>query len=186
MRIDANSALWVLLMAVWVVAAIGSKRTVRRQTTSSKTVQSVLFVLGFLLLFRPWGLPPLDVRFVPDTRVVALLGNVTTAAGVTFAIWARVTLGGNWSGTVTIKEDHRLIYRGPYRIVRHPIYSGVLLAATGTAIGHGKWTCLIGVAVLFLSFHAKWKTEEQFMIEQFGERYVQYLREVKAVVPGFL
>jgi protein-S-isoprenylcysteine O-methyltransferase Ste14 len=87
---------------------------------------------------------------------------------------------------VTIKEDHRLIQRGPYRIVRHPIYSGILLAAVGTAIGYGMAPCLIGVAIAFFHFWTKWRIEERFMVEQFGAQYIQYRQEVKALVPGML
>jgi protein-S-isoprenylcysteine O-methyltransferase len=146
--------------------------------------QGLVVTLGFLLLFRPWLLGPLNVRFLPDARAATLAGLAVTAVGIGFAFWARFTLGRNWSGTVTIKQDHRLIRRGPYRIVRHPIYCGILLAALGTAIGYGKAPCLIGVAITLAGFRAKWKTEERFLEEQFGAPYVQYRQEVKAVVPG--
>ena len=94
------------------------------------------------------------------------------------------TISGYWSGTVTIKEDHRLILKGPYRLVRHPIYFGILLAMVGTAIGYGRVPCLIGVPIAFLALWIKSRTEEQFMTEQFGAQYIQYQREVKGFVPG--
>ncbi|MGO9893681.1 MAG: methyltransferase [Bryobacteraceae bacterium] len=183
---EGYTVLWVLYAAVWVVAALGSKRTIRRQSATSTILHSLLVTVGFLLIFQPWRLGWLNVRFLPDTRTTAICGLAITAAGIGFAFWARFTLGGNWSSTVTIKEDHRLIQRGPYRIVRHPIYSGILLAAVGTAIGYGMAPCLIGVAIAFFHFWTKWRIEERFMVEQFGAQYIQYRQEVKALVPGML
>ena len=146
----------------------------------------ILLLLGCNLVMQPWRLGQWNVRFLPDTQTIGYLGLALTAAGVAFAIWARFTLGRNWSGTVTIKEDHELIQHGPYRIVRHPIYTGILLAMLGTAIGYGRVPCLIGVAIAFFSLRFKWGTEERFMTEQFGAKYTQYRREVKAVIPGIL
>jgi len=186
MPIDAYQALWLLFLIVWMLAALTSKRTVRRQTSMSWMIQATLTWVGFLLLLQPWRLDAVNVRFVPATSASTFCGVVLTAAGIGFAIWARFTLGRNWSGTVTLKQDHELIRQGPYRIVRHPIYAGILLAMLGTAIGYGKVPCLIGVAIVFLGFWIKWRIEEQFMIEQFGAQYIQYRREVKAVIPGVL
>ena len=144
---DGFAVLWALFMAVWVLAAFWSRRTVRRQSLKGRMTYGAFVVLGFVLLFGPRRLGPLNVRFLPDTEISTIAGLVIAAAGMGFAFWARFTLGRNWSSAVTIKEDHRLIRRGPYRIVRHPIYSGILLAALGTAIGYGKAPCLIGVAM---------------------------------------
>jgi protein-S-isoprenylcysteine O-methyltransferase len=180
------AALWVLYLVVWTVAAFGSKRAVRRQPVTSAILHTFLVTLGFLLIFQPWLLGWLNVRFVPDTPTTAICGLVITAAGIGLAFWARFTLGGNWSSTVTVKEDHRLIRSGPYRMVRHPIYSGILLAALGTAIGYGMVPCLIGFAIASIHFWTKWRLEERFMEGQFGAQYVEYQREVKALIPGLL
>src|SRR5579871_135064 len=103
---EASNALWLALLVVWVLAATDSKRTVRRESVKRRFVYECLFLLGFLLLFQPAWVSPLDVRFVPDSEAVHLCGLVLTASGVAFAIWARFTLGRNWSSTVTVKEDH--------------------------------------------------------------------------------
>jgi protein-S-isoprenylcysteine O-methyltransferase Ste14 len=92
-------------------------------------------------------------------------------------------LGGNWSGAVTVKEGHTLICRGPYTIVRHPIYSGLLLALLGVALIIGEVRGLLGVGVLFLSYWLKSRMEERFMLEQFGAGYRQYQQRVKALIP---
>jgi protein-S-isoprenylcysteine O-methyltransferase Ste14 len=183
---DWYAAVWLVFTVVWLVAAAASKRTVRRETRASRAIHATLLLAAFLILLKPWWLGPLDVRFIPDTRATALGGLVLTAAGVAFAIWARLTIGRNWSGTVTVKEHHQLIRHGPYRIVRHPIYSGILLAAAGTAVGQGKVPCFMSLPMAFLAFWVKSRTEERFMTEQFGAAYVQYQHEVKAIIPGVL
>ena len=183
---DAYTALWLLFFTVWLLAAFSGKRTIQREAPTSRILYSVPVMLGFYLVFRPSHIVALDRTFVPDTQINAISGLAMTAAGIALAFWARFNLGRNWSGTVTVKEDHRLIQSGPYRFVRHPIYSGLLLAMAGTAIGAGRLSSLIGVAIAFLGFRSKWRIEERFMQEQFGARYVQYKRDVKAVIPGLL
>ncbi len=180
----AYKVLWCALLVVWAVAAIGVKRTVRRESFGSRMLYGSLFAIGFWMLVLPRG--PLGIRVVPDADATQLCGVALTAAGVAFAIWARLTIGRNWSGTVTLKQDHTLIQRGPYRIVRHPIYSGILLAMLGTAIGVGHVRGLMGFAMVLLALRFKWKIEERFMVEQFGEQYMRYRHDVKAVIPGVL
>jgi protein-S-isoprenylcysteine O-methyltransferase len=179
-------AAWLLLGAVWLAAAVVSKRTIRREPALSRIIYGGLFALACLLLFQPWRLSSLDFRFVADTQIHFVFGLILTGAGIAFAIWARLALGRNWSGTVTIKEDHVLIRHGPYRFVRHPIYAGILLAMAGTAVGYGRTTCLIGLGIALLSFWIKSRKEEEFMIGQFGAQYAEYRREVKALIPGLL
>ena len=103
--------------------------------------------------------------------------------GCCFAVWARVVLGRNWSGSVTVKENHVLVTRGPYRWVRHPIYSGVLLLLLGTVIVAGTVVTGMYVVVVALALWLKMRTEESFMQETFGERYRDYRQHVKALIP---
>jgi len=99
-------------------------------------------------------------------------------------VWARVFLGANWSATVTIKQDHEIIRSGPYALVRHPIYSGLLLGMLGTAIAIGEMRGLVGL--VFLGWWLKLQTEEQFLVEQFGTQYLKYRQETKALIPFVL
>jgi protein-S-isoprenylcysteine O-methyltransferase Ste14 len=110
-------------------------------------------------------------------------GLVLTALGIGFTIWARLWIGGNWSGTITIKEEHELIQNGPYAIVRHPIYSGFLMALLGTAIVQGEVRALLGFPLAVLGWGLKLRMEESFMTQQFGSAYLDYKRRVKALVP---
>jgi len=104
------------------------------------------------------------------------------AAGLGFSVWARVHLGRNWSAEVVVKQDHALIRSGPYRHLRHPIYSGMLLAFLGMALAFGEWRGLLALALVFASFARKSRMEERFMRETFPE-YAEYQRETRALIP---
>jgi protein-S-isoprenylcysteine O-methyltransferase Ste14 len=94
-----------------------------------------------------------------------------------------MTLGRNWSGTVTFKENHELVVRGPYAYVRHPIYTGMMLMFLGTALAQGTFGALLSLPILFLSFWIKYRQEETLMIEHFGEQYRDYMKRVSAIIP---
>ena len=114
------------------------------------------------------------------------IGAAVTAAGLLFAVWARRHIGRNWSGQVTIKSDHELVTTGPYGMVRHPIYTGLLLAFAGTALAVGEVRGLLALAIACAALWRKLKLEERYMREQFGEAYVEYTRRVAAIIPFLL
>lgn len=177
-------ALWVIWLIFWGVAAFGTKPAVRREDVGSRLAYSVPLVAGALLLGVPRILgPALDQRFHPHTFGWYLVGLALTVAGLGFCVAARLWLGRNWSGIVTLKEDHELIRSGPYALVRHPIYSGLLLALIGTAIVIGRWRALIALVLFLAGLLLKMRREERFMAEAFGEAYARYRSEVAALVP---
>jgi len=176
------NALWIVLMTVWAVGALHASPAVRRQRMRSRLTYTLLLVAASLLMWRrPFG--PLRWRFVPHAELVGWIGVGVAVMGIALAIAARVFLGRHWSGAVTVKKDHELIRRGPYAVVRHPIYSGILLGLLGTAMVVGEVRVLIGVAVFAIGFRVKSLTEEQFMEEQFGGEYRDYKSRVKALIP---
>jgi protein-S-isoprenylcysteine O-methyltransferase Ste14 len=179
--------LWIAFLAIWLLAATRTKRVARRASGSSLAVQIGLTVPGAVLMFDSnLSVGFLGFRFLPDVAALAYLGVAITAAGIAFAVWARFVLGQNWSSQVTVKQGHELIRRGPYALVRHPIYSGLLLGLFGTAIGVGELRGLIALAFFIVAWWLKARTEETLMIEQFGEQYRQYRRDVKALIPFVL
>ena len=95
-------------------------------------------------------------------------------------------LGRNWSGVVTVKQDHELIRSGPYRYVRHPIYTGLLIAFAGSAIARGEWRGILALAIVFAALWRKLRLEERWMIETFGDAYLRYRAEVRALIPFVL
>ena len=120
---------------------------------------------------------------IPICSALQYVGVLLLLLGLGFAVWARIVLGRNWSGIVTVKEDHTLITRGPYAWVRHPIYTGILLALLGTAVTLGTVLNFVEVPVVAFAFWLKLRTEERFMLETFGEQYTVYRHHVKALIP---
>jgi protein-S-isoprenylcysteine O-methyltransferase Ste14 len=122
-------------------------------------------------------------RFLPATYWVIAAGSTVTIFGLCVAIWARRHLGRNWSGEITIKVKHELIRTGPYALVRHPIYTGILIMYAGTAIVTGTWMALVGVAMAALAYVRKIRLEEANMRVAFGPAYEDYCKDSRALVP---
>jgi len=177
---------WYLFVIVWIVAGLWVKSTKAAEPLSSRLAYGSLMAVGFYLLFsrRP-AVGLLGARFITNAHWISVAAIVLTFAGVGLSIWARLILGENWSAKVTRKVDHELIRSGPYAFVRHPIYSGLLLATIGTAIFVGEYRGLIAVPLVLLSESIKARREEQFMIEEFGQTYQEYREQTWFIVPGF-
>src|SRR5271165_6553031 len=144
------STAWGIFWILWLLAGFTSKRTVQRQASGSLALHVGLMFTGMLLIFNFWnffthGL--LITRLVPETPFWVWFGAVLAVAGILICFWARAILGTNWSGTVTIKQNHELIRRGPYAFVRHPIYTGLLTGMLGTATIYGLARCFVGVFI---------------------------------------
>jgi protein-S-isoprenylcysteine O-methyltransferase len=176
--------LWCVTIIFWMLGVLASKRTVLRQSPGSRLLQSGLTLLAYCMVFSPYFRTGwLAARILPRSDVTEATGLVLTFLGLVFAVWARVQLGRNWSGAVTVKEDHQLIRRGPYAIVRHPIYTGLLLGIFGMALIIGEICALLGATILLLAFWLKTRTEEAFMRQHFGAQYTQYQHDVKGLIP---
>jgi protein-S-isoprenylcysteine O-methyltransferase Ste14 len=177
-------AAWITLGVVWLIGSFATKPVERIQTRSSRFTQAIVFVLAALLMVRaPLHFGALSRRFVAHSLVVGYIGLALTIVGLAIAIWARFYLGRNWSARVTIKKDHELVRTGPYAIVRHPIYSGIILALAGTVLGFGEIRALLGFVLVIVGIVLKSRLEEKFMSERFGEEYARYRREVKSLIP---
>jgi len=180
-------AAWITVGIVWAVAAITVKRTVRIEPRSSRIGHILTMAIALTLLFSSrLRMGPLAWRAFPPSGIPAVVGLALTIGGIVFAIWARFYLGGNWSSMVTLKQDHTFIRTGPYAIVRHPIYAGLLLALFGTAIELGEFGGFLGVILAFAAWLAKARIEESFLRLQFGGAYVQYSQQVKTLIPFVL
>lgn len=175
---------WAVFVFVWIIGAFTSKQTVRRQSLTSRFGMGAIAIGEYWLLF--WTAKHFGFayrRFLPESIVGLWVGLLMTIAGVIFAIWARVTLGRNWSGIITVKQNHELVRTGPYALARHPIYTGVTFALIGTAVFFGEIRTLILVIAALSVFIHKLKIEEQFMGQQFGPDYARYQEETKTLVP---
>jgi protein-S-isoprenylcysteine O-methyltransferase Ste14 len=176
--------LWMALMVVWVVLWFGMKRAKKREGWSELAQHGILVTLGFWLLFgnrSDWGW--LNVRVVPNVAAAWATGLALTALGVGISIWARLSLGANWSGLVTLKAGHELIRKGLYRWVRHPIYTGILLGMIGTAMIKGHLRGWIGLVIVFAGFYFKARREERFLREEFGAGFEEHSQQTGMFLP---
>lgn len=120
-----------------------------------------------------------------DSPALGVIGLALTVAGLAFAMWARRHLGKNWSAVVTIRTDHELIRTGPYRFIRHPIYTGILLAMIGTALLVGEVRALLAVAIMALSFFFKARKEEVWLAREFGDKFEAHTKHTGMFLPKF-
>jgi protein-S-isoprenylcysteine O-methyltransferase Ste14 len=184
MRLGLIGWLWWGWGLYWLLSALRNKATQRRESLASRLAHVLPLAVGAALLAWParrWS--ALAWRLWPPSFVAHWIGVALVIAGLAFAIWARVHLAGNWSGTVTIKQGHELIRSGPYAYVRHPIYTGLITALLGTTLASGTVPAAIGLAIIVASFVHKSRIEEGFMRETFPDEYQRYSAEVPALIP---
>ena len=178
---------WISFLLYWQIVwakAHGAKTTQRLEPASSRILRTLTFVIAIALL----SIPRMPVRWLyrelwPQGLWSFWIGAAVTIAGLLFAVWARVHLGTNWSRSVTIKQDHELITSGPYTLVRHPIYTGILTGFLGTAIALSQVRGFIAFVLVFLALRSKFRMEEEWMRSQFGETYATYAHQTAALVP---
>jgi protein-S-isoprenylcysteine O-methyltransferase Ste14 len=178
------TALWLAWALYWAVTALNNKATARRESPGSRLAHVIPLIVGGVLIGRrtmPW--PWLSQRLWPPSLTLYCVGVALLVGGLAFTVWARIHLGRNWSGTVTVKEGHELIRSGPYALVRHPIYTGVLTALVGTVMTSGTVRALLGLLIILVSLLRKLAVEEAFMRSTFPGSYQRYCAEVPALVP---
>jgi protein-S-isoprenylcysteine O-methyltransferase Ste14 len=176
---------WAAWALYWLVSAFGNKATRRRQPLGSRLAYIVALATGAALIAwrgAPWA-GMLSARLWPRSLALYWIGLAVLVAGLGFSVWARVHLGRNWSGVVTVKEGHELIRSGPYRYVRHPIYTGILTGVLGTCACAATLSAALGLAVITTALLIKLRTEERFMREAFPGEYEKYSEEVPALIP---
>jgi protein-S-isoprenylcysteine O-methyltransferase Ste14 len=175
---------WYAFIIYWLVSAARLKQTKIEEDPGGRLLHVLIMVAAVDLMF--WGnlaFGVLQQRMIPLALPILYAGIALTWLGVAFAIWARSTIGQNWSGRVTVKVDHQLIQSGPYAFVRHPIYSGLLLANLGAMLFIGRWRCLVGVLIFVAEVSRKAAKEERLMLAEFGERYEEYRRRTGFLIP---
>jgi protein-S-isoprenylcysteine O-methyltransferase Ste14 len=169
-----------------MVSAVRGKKILERQSVPSALVHRIPIALGFWMMAFPRLLPPLNRMVIPHTDITLAVGTVICGLGLLVTIWARRTLAGNWSSEVTFKEGHELVCTGPYRFVRHPIYTGLLIMCVGTAIEGGQLRSWLGTVTVVIGFWIKLSQEERLLLRHFPEAYPAYQKRVKALVPWLI
>jgi protein-S-isoprenylcysteine O-methyltransferase Ste14 len=176
--------LWLVWLGVWTALSRKVKAKARREPRRSRVVGLAVLAAAVALLALPVvSAPWLAERFVPHAEWAYWGGVGLTLAGLLFAGWARRRLGGNWSAGVSIKQGHALVTDGPYALVRHPIYTGLLLAFAGSVLARGEIRGLLALALAILFLAHRMRLEERWMADQFGEAYRDYAQRVSALIP---
>jgi protein-S-isoprenylcysteine O-methyltransferase Ste14 len=143
----------------------------------------VLAAVFALLFWNATAVGVLGKRFVPDLVALGVAGFIAAIAGMFVTSWARVALGNFWSDRVIVQTEHQLIRSGPYSCMRHPLYSGVLLAVLGTAVVLGEWRGLLSFTVLLVNYVIKAKREESILAERFGADFGAHLERTGFLLP---
>jgi protein-S-isoprenylcysteine O-methyltransferase Ste14 len=169
-------AVWVIFLLYWQIKAVNTKSTQRLEPTSSRLFRVFIFLIAIVLLMTTRiPLPWLYLQLWPTGLWPFWLGAIIMIVGLLFAVWARQHLGSNWSRSVTIKQGHELITTGPYAVVRHPIYTGILAGFLGSAIAISQVRGIVVFVLIFLALWMKFRMEEKWMRTEFGETYATML-----------
>ena len=180
-------ALWLAWAIGWLASSRWSSAEKRRQTSRERRFHlAEMAVAVGLFSFPALGYGLLGRWIFPRTEASFMIGAALLVIGLGFTVWARLSLGRNWSGYVTLKAGHRLIVSGPYALVRHPIYTGLLCAMLGTTIAIDEWRAVLALIIATQTFVRKLRLEERWLAEEFGSEYGTYRNGVKALVPWLI
>ncbi len=176
--------LWLAFTAYWVVSAFGTKKSVPGSRRRGSAIR-ILFIVAFWVVFQN----PAVRRYVGHhplsaDPVVRIAGVLICAAGMAFAFWARVSLGRNWGVPMSLREGHELVTTGPYRLARHPIYTGILLASLGSGLAADtRWFIAFLFFLIYFTYSAR--VEEASMMRQFPDQYPEYRRRTRGSILPF-
>jgi protein-S-isoprenylcysteine O-methyltransferase Ste14 len=185
-HLDIETCLWLIFALYWFIASRTTAKTKARESLLSSLPRNAVLALGGVLLFGKWFYGSLlGQRFVPALPSIWAAGVLLTIAGLALAFWARYHLGRYWSGQITLKEGHTLVCTGPYKYLRHPIYSGLLLAVAGTGLTVGLYRALLGVLLVTLGLWWKARQEDAWLARAFGEQFEQQRRRTGRLLPRF-
>lgn len=175
---------WIAFGLYWIAAARTKNPAQKREPVVERLLHVLWLAFGFFLFYTDDPrLGPLNLRFVPERLWVVSLGAAATVAGVALAIWARWHLGKNWSAEVTIRKEHALIRSGPYARIRHPIYTGLLLALAGTALTIGEYRGLVALGIFLIGWMRKATKEERFLTQEFGAAFEEHKKVTGFFLP---
>lgn len=176
--------IWIVWLISWVAASFWSNRARTRAATLETWRYRAAMIAGGILLVPVTG-PLLGEKPIWEINRAGMYALAAVMlAGLALTWWARIYLGPLWSSTITRKEDHKIIDTGPYAFVRHPIYSGLMIALVATAAAEGTLTALFGAALIILGVWLKARTEERFLLTELGpEIYGAYCRRVPMLIP---
>ncbi|HVV70216.1 MAG TPA: isoprenylcysteine carboxylmethyltransferase family protein [Verrucomicrobiae bacterium] len=174
---------WGAFVFFWLVSAPWAKVASEKESVWSGLAHRLPLACSYVLLAAIHLPPPMNLSVTPYANWTGVIGASVCGLGLLITLWARWTLGRNWSSSVTFKQGHELIRTGPYRLVRHPIYTGLLVMALGTAFDIGQLRCWLALPLMTGAFWLKLRREEKLLVRHFPEQYPVYMAQVKALVP---
>lgn len=177
-------ALYCAFSLYWTAAAKNSEQTQSAEPLISTIAHQLLLNLSLIFLF--FRIPGLTGRWLPRIWWLMPIGIAIQASAIALAVWARKHLGSNWSAAVVAKVDHQLVRTGPYKLIRHPIYTAMLGMHAGISIASGEWHAVVGLGMLMLAYARKIRLEERTMSRLFGEEHVAYRHNSWTLIPWVL
>jgi protein-S-isoprenylcysteine O-methyltransferase Ste14 len=181
---DSIEFLWILLGLYVAFAILRIRGAKQSQSLLTRLPHIAAMILAFtLLLERRAHFGSLERRFLPNSQTGTWIGIGVTVCGMGLAIWARSHLGANWCATITIRTNHSLVRTGPYARLRHPIYSGLLVAIAGTALAQGEWRGLLALAIALIVWSIKARKEESWLRDEFGTQFDEHARRTGFLLP---
>lgn len=180
--IFASFVPWILFSLYWEIKDKNSAPAIASESRQSRALHVVMGNAALLLIILP--VRGLNQRFLPQAALINFAGLAVEIVGLLLAVWARRVLGQYWSGEISIKAEHKLIRSGPYRVVRHPIYTALLAMYLGTAVVSGQMHALIGLVLALIAYLRKTWLEEANLVNAFGAGYIEYRDKTWALLPG--
>jgi len=179
--------IWDIFWGYWLLSALYTRSRVKKvssgQLSPERTIHLALVVAAYFITlvrfkhFAFWN------TIIPQCTAANVIGIMMMLFGLSYAIWARVILGKNWSSAIQRVEGQRLVKSGPYRYIRNPIYSGILFGFAGTVIMLRTPASLTGFLIMLFAYIYKIKKEQTFLIQEFGKEYTDYISESWALIP---
>jgi protein-S-isoprenylcysteine O-methyltransferase Ste14 len=177
---------WMVFIVYWIMGGFKTLAAREKESRVSRFAVLLVEVVGYVLVFsESTAIGFLGTRFMARTMTSAILGVMLVWSGVGLAIWARYHLAEYWSARVTIKEGHRLIRSGPYTHLRHPIYSGLVLATIGSTVVIDEGRCILGASLVLAGYCLKANKEEAMLSQQFGEAFREHQKHTGFLIPRF-
>jgi protein-S-isoprenylcysteine O-methyltransferase Ste14 len=172
---------FLVMAIIWVATAFSTKRVVKK--SGGWTLRFIFYATIALFVYLQKNIDFLTISLWPKTVATYVIADIVTSAGLLVMLWARITLGKNWSANIVIKENHELITSGPYAYVRHPIYSGLILMVLGVVLYVNTLGWLVFFIIFFFGAYYKARKEEKLLIDNFTDAYLEYKKHTKILIP---
>ncbi len=185
-NLDIIKICWLILFLYWLVSAFFTKKSATKQTVGGTILWRIVLLIVVILFFkfdRTVATAFFSFLLFRSFWSHPIVGAILAVTGLIIALSARIFLGRNWSSYVTYKKEHELVTAGPYRLIRHPIYSGILLMLIGTFVYYSNLIILVILALAAIMIAWRMGREEKIMADLFGEKYTDYMKKSKRLIP---